>query len=144
MEFLPVEVIDETPRAIKVWFAGRGCSRWIPRSQRRPGSVLHLSDCGKLVVEGWLGQALIEELGLEELTYDDGYTDGVQDGYRNGYRAGYDAGAARAHKSNLTGARDVYRKLMLKWHPDNGGDSDVAKDINELWQAIRAVSNRKG
>lgn len=53
---------------------------------------------------------------------------------------------ARAPRVELSGsfrlerAAKVYRKLAAKYHPDhNPATADVMKDLNELWQALKAT-----
>ena len=53
---------------------------------------------------------------------------------------------ARAPRVELSGslrlerASKVYRKLAAKYHPDhNPATTDVMKDLNELWHALKDV-----
>jgi hypothetical protein len=135
MQFNKTEVLRDGNKAILVWFEDISRQRWIPKSHLMRGSIRGVGERGLLIVSDWLGQTLINELGLNEPTYNDAY----QEGFRDGYAAG------RAEKPlerntcspELADASPIYRKLAVKWHPDReGGSAEVMKDLNQLWQAV--------
>jgi hypothetical protein len=135
MQFNKTEVLWEGDKGILVWFEYRSRERWIPKSQLMRGSIRSVGQHGLLIVSDWLGQTLINELGLNEPTYSEAYQEGFRDGYAAGRRE-------KSHERNicspeLEAASSIHRKLAAKWHPDReGGSTEVMKDINELWQAV--------
>jgi hypothetical protein len=127
MQFNKTEVLREGSKAILVWFENLSRDKWIPKSVLMPGSIRTVGQRGLLIVRDWKGQELINELGLHEPTYSDGY------------REGYAAGRAEkpiereTHPPELGEAALIYRKLAAKYHPDReGGSADVMKDLNQL------------
>jgi hypothetical protein len=141
MQFSKTEILRNGQKAVLVWFQAISREMWIPKSLLMHGSIRFVGEHGLLIVPDWKGQELIDELGLEEPTYTDAYKDGFAEGYDTGYRDGYTAATAQdSTERGLSQPKphSIYRKLVAKWHPDrDGGNEEVMKDINELWQASR-------
>lgn len=129
MTFDRVEVLRETPRAILLWFDDYRMEHWIPKSQLHAGSVNALGASGTLVVSAWYGRKLKEDLKVQEES-------AVSTAYERGLREGFAMGSAQ--QVDALQIKAIYRKLVAKYHPDRrGGDAEVMKDINELWQATK-------
>jgi hypothetical protein len=104
---------------------------WVPKSQLRPGSVEFQGDVGKLVVSSWYGHKLEEALKVGEAS-------AIKKAYERGFQEGLALGSLKARRRDPLAAARIYHKLVAKYHPDrNGGNAEVMKDINELWQTMK-------
>ena len=92
---------------------------WVPKSQ----IVSFAMSTGELITSTWWAEV-----------------SGAQNAYESWRPASSD--------DHLNGAVAVYRRLALKYHPDrNPGSSEVMRDLNEFWQAVKAdldTSRRNG
>lgn len=132
MTFDRVQVLRETPKAILAWFDDYSADEWVPKSHLCPGSVRFQGDAGNLVVSTWCGRKLEEALSVREET-------ATRKAYERGLREGFALGSLKAPQTDALAAGKIYRKLVGKYHPDrNGGDAEIMKDINELWQSMRS------
>ncbi len=108
--FRNVIALHSAGKALLCFIAG--AEIWIPFSQIDASSeVRHCQDRGTLVISSWLAARL-------------------------------DFTANARHPSTLTlePPAKIYRRLVAKYHPDrNPGAADVMRDINELYQAMRAM-----
>lgn len=102
----------------KAWHCSIGDSMfWVPKSQ----TVSFDYRSGHLVTSTWWAEV-----------------SGAQNAYESWRPASAD--------DSLNSAAAVYRRLALKYHPDrNPGSSEVMRDLNEFWQAVKAdLQNSNG
>jgi len=112
-----VECHRETEKALLCEFWD-GAQYWVPKSQMSARSqVKHEGDEGDLVVKQWWA----ETSGAIEYLYKP------------------KAPPPPAPVVDLLPtARPLYRKLILKYHPDiSPRTAEMARDLNQLWQAVQ-------
>lgn len=73
---------------------------------------------------------------------------GVQHRRRHGERSLRKASFWVRNEANLNAilfdAKQLYRKLVAKLHPDRGGCEEQCRRLNQIWQRIELLFRRKG